>query len=120
MGKRQKVDSPNISAVANKDIIQRLNFLYQASVYLQSLEGRNLPAKQKDASDFDPPPTQNAVQKNVKKKHTANRRRTNDLARDYINCMRQVAQKTTVKMYEVFDFETKDLIERKTLTAILH
>ena len=70
MGKRQKEDSPNINAVANKDIIQRLDFLYQASVYLQSLEGRKLPTEQKVASDLNATPTQNVVKKNIKKKRT--------------------------------------------------
>ena len=38
MGKKQKEETPNINATPNRDIIQRLNFLYQASVYLQSIE----------------------------------------------------------------------------------
>ena len=100
MGKRQKEDSPNINAVANKDIIQRLNFLYQASVYLQSLEGGN---QQKGGSDLslNAQPTQSVAEKSVKQyaRKKRSNRRTNVLARDYIHCMRQVAQKTTVKMY---------------------
>jgi len=36
MVKKQKEETPNVNATANRDIVQRLNFLYQASSYLQS------------------------------------------------------------------------------------
>lgn len=64
-----KVDVPN---VVNRDIIQRLNFLYQASVYLSSC---------------------NPLQKAPKLVSTR------DLAKDYISTMKAVGQRTTVRMY---------------------
>src|SRR6266581_3589612 len=37
MGKKNKSEVPNPNNVVNRDILQRLNFLYQASVYLESI-----------------------------------------------------------------------------------
>jgi ribonuclease P protein subunit RPR2 len=90
MGKnlKQKEETNINSAAANKDIIQRLNFLYQASVYLQSLDvGR---------PDGGTPGADN--RKKPRSKRKSQKRTTGDLSREYIQCMRQVAQKTTVKM----------------------
>jgi len=93
MGKnlKQREETPNINTTANKDIIQRLNFLYQASVYLQSLDvglPRETPALNESAHKRKYPRTKRKTRK----------RTTGDLSREYIQCMRQVAQKTTVKM----------------------
>jgi ribonuclease P protein subunit RPR2 len=99
MGKKQKEDIPNLNAAANKDILQRLNFLYQASVYLQSLDGVDQSIsgsiiRNKEAAHIAPP-----IPKMRKRKETRmKRKRMGDLAREYVHCMREVAQKTTVKM----------------------
>jgi len=37
MGKKSKNDAPNPNRVANREVMQRLNYLYQASVYLNSI-----------------------------------------------------------------------------------
>ncbi|KAH8979127.1 hypothetical protein EDB92DRAFT_1981313 [Lactarius akahatsu] len=37
MGKKNKDEAPNPNGVVNRDILQRLNFLYQASAYLESI-----------------------------------------------------------------------------------
>lgn len=93
MVKKQKDETPNINATPNRDIIQRLNFLYQASVYLQSLElPVSIPVSPKMS---DSKHTQDVDGK--KKKHKR-KQTTGDLARTYIQCMRVVGQKTTVKM----------------------
>jgi len=85
MGKKQKEETPNINATPNRDIIQRLNFLYQASVYLQSISPSSSGSKAKHTQDL--------------KKHISRRKRTTgDLARSYAQCMRVVGQKTTVKI----------------------
>lgn len=83
MVKRQKEDTPNINATPNCDIIQRLNFLCQASVYLQSLE----------------PPSRSRSKGKGQRKGT-----TRDLARSYVQCMRAVGQKTTVKMCDILQY----------------
>jgi ribonuclease P protein subunit RPR2 len=110
MGKKQKVETPNINATPNRDIIQRLNFLYQASAYLQSLEPSasipisNHPSSSRSKSKgkakeiHTSQHTQEAGEK--KKKKHKRKLTTGDLARNYVQCMRIVGQKTTVKMYE--------------------
>ncbi|KAK0438336.1 RNAse P Rpr2/Rpp21/SNM1 subunit domain-containing protein [Desarmillaria tabescens] len=72
MAKKSKDEAPNPNNVPNRDIIQRLNFLYQASVYLNGVS-----------------PPQKRKQKRVT---------TSDLSRSYVSSMKIVGQKTTVKM----------------------
>lgn len=95
MVKKQKEETPNINATPNRDIIQRLNFLYQASVYLQSLEP-SISDKAKEIHDSKH--TQNVGGTKKKKKKHKRKQRTGDLARSYVQCMRVVGQKTTVKI----------------------
>lgn len=113
MVKKQKDEGPNINSTPNRDIIQRLNFLYQASVYLQSLDspaseshsissgkvrsrGKN---KESQITDDRSKQTHQDVSRKKKRKHKK-KQTTGDLARSYIQCMRVVGQKTTVKMYK--------------------
>ena len=94
MGKKHKDkdEVPNPNSAANRDIIQRLNFLYQASVYLNSMGA--------------PPSTSGGPclasdAKQEKGKRNRSRRSvvsTMDLSRSYIQSMKIVGQKTTVKM----------------------
>jgi len=124
MVKKQKEDTPNVNATTNRDIVQRLNFLYQASVYLQSIappeplinKGKErqldqVPYKAKDPMDINDDKLQvqsaNAQSKSHKRtRRKIHRKSTDDLARTYIQYMRVVGQKTTVKMcvYEMFKF----------------
>ena len=103
MGKKQKEETPNINATPNRDIIQRLNFLYQASVYLQSLEpSASIPISNHPSASGksrSKSTQKTAVSLEKKKKHKR-KYSTGDLARNYVQCMRIVGQKTTVKMYE--------------------
>jgi len=84
MAKKEKEETPNVNATQNRDIAQRLNFLYQASVYLQSIA----------------PSTTSGLRSNKGKheRRIGKKQTTGDLARSYIQCMRVVGQKTTVKM----------------------
>ena len=93
MGKKNNlnVQVPNTNSIANRDIIQRLNFLYQASVYLNGI----------------PPPsdavvTSDSLNANGAKKNRRRKLTTSDLSKSYIKTMKIVGQKTTVKMYEFF------------------
>lgn len=115
MGKKQKDETPNVNLTPNRDIIQRLNFLYQASVYLQSIEPPNSVPDTQNASTSKSHPRSSVKYRSegrgkakdlcgkkgdtsrlkVRRNQTAG-----DLARSYIQCMRVVGQKTTVKMYE--------------------
>lgn len=69
---KQAGDEHTPNQVQNRDIIQRLNFLYQAGAYLNAIPGSQ-------------PSTEGTVS-------------TSDLSRTYIKSMRLVGQKTTVKM----------------------
>jgi ribonuclease P protein subunit RPR2 len=94
MVKKQKEETPNINATPNRDIIQRLNFLYQASVYLQSLEPpASIPTSRKISDSKHTQDVDGKKKRKHKRKQT-----TGDLARSYVQCMRVVGQKTTVKM----------------------
>ncbi|KAK0188263.1 Rpr2-domain-containing protein [Armillaria mellea] len=72
MAKKAKDEAPNANSVPNKDILQRLNFLYQASVYLNGVASPSPPRR---------------------KRVTAG-----DLSRSYVSSMKIVGQKTVVKM----------------------
>jgi len=116
MVKKPKDDVPNVNATSNRDIIQRLNFLYQASVYLQSIEplsteGKQLPDLEQSkqlgddllsVNDKDHSKAsvgkQTALKSSTKTRRSTHKLRCGDLARSYVQCMRIVGQKTTVKM----------------------
>ncbi|KAF8070048.1 RNAse P Rpr2/Rpp21/SNM1 subunit domain-containing protein [Lyophyllum atratum] len=110
MAKKNRDEVPTANSVANRDIIQRLNFLYQASVYLNTV-----PSQQQSSSTVSnavpiPSTTPNAVSdgttrekkegKKPKKRANAAKRAVtaSDLARTYIATMKIVGQKTTVKI----------------------
>jgi len=96
MGKKNKDkdEAPNPNSVSNRDIIQRLNFLYQASVYLNSVggSGPSTVGEPHVASDVK-------EEKGKRKKSRRNILSTTDLSKSYINSMKIVGQKATVKMY---------------------
>ena len=105
MGKKQKEDVPNINSVANRDVIQRLNFMYQASVYLQSLstsastsmDESGVPPCEVSGSTTKLPSPQNSAK--GKRRRVIGRKKTvNDLAQSYVHALKLVGQKTTVKM----------------------
>ncbi|KAF9568183.1 Rpr2-domain-containing protein [Agrocybe pediades] len=113
MGKKQKEEIPNVNATTNRDIVQRLNFLYQASVYLQSIApsepSTDKPSKGKerdnttDAMDCDKEENKRELVASQsepckKARRKVHKKRTDDLARTYVQCMRVVGQKTTVKI----------------------
>lgn len=88
------VKPPNVNAVPNRDIMQRMNFLWQASVYLENLGS---------SSGSRAPVMDEEVQEEKTKETTKRRRRervvgVRDLAKVYIRTMKSVGQKTTTKM----------------------
>jgi len=97
MGKRRDAGA-SPSGVPNRDIFQRLNFLYQASAFLQSVSAPPLsPSKPQPAAAEDLGSLSSAG--------GARRRRrevreiaARDLACSYVRAMREVGKKTTVKM----------------------
>ncbi|KAF8625603.1 hypothetical protein AX15_005283 [Amanita polypyramis BW_CC] len=116
MAKKDKDQTPNPTSIQNKDIIQRLNFLYQASVYLTNLS-KDVPsttpvgagreryskaaASNLESRPIDAHPAHSDDKEKNKEERRATRRRirtTDDLARAYIDTMTTVGKKTTVKM----------------------
>ncbi|KAI0675402.1 RNAse P Rpr2/Rpp21/SNM1 subunit domain-containing protein [Trametes maxima] len=100
MGKKNKDQEPvaNLNSVANRDIIQRINFLYQASTYLNSLS-QSLPPTTDDVKQ--PPTAKNRGSVRQKRKKIKTLRHPNgtaELSRSYIGTMRIVGQKAMVRM----------------------
>ena len=117
MGKKNKSDTPNPSNIANRDILQRLNFLYQASAYLESISRQNAESMGSGAgpsgSTAGPSPGSTDVEKadiSTTRQSKAQRRkrdrgqrkgrgiRAADIGQGYVRAMRLISQKTTVKM----------------------
>lgn len=82
---KKKDEVPNANSVPNKDIIQRLNFMFQASVYL----GAAMPV---------PAPATTSS----KRTKRARKMNVHDLSKSYVNSMKIVANKTMVKMCVTF------------------
>ena len=132
MAKKNKDEAPNPNSVANRDILQRLNFLYQASAYLstmpnatassstQAAEPQSQPPLLEYSSSIHPvlhvpdrflmhrfinpkhPDGSRKQRKAVKRKSGVGRKLgVEEIARAYVRQMKQIGQKTTVKMYVV-------------------
>jgi ribonuclease P protein subunit RPR2 len=115
MGKKNKekdVDQvPNPNNASNRDIIQRLNFLYQASVYLNGVGAPrpSTPAAPGDANTEKMGATESGKQgKHKRKRHRKEVINTSDLSRSYIRTMKIVGKKTTVKMCVFFFLSLHD------------
>ena len=120
MGKKNKGELPNPSNITNRDILQRLNFLYQASVYLDSISRKCGGSVETDgggpslANDPGPsmdmtavgeaaPSSTASVSKVARRKRGQGQRkgrviRAADIGQGYVRAMRLIGQKTTVKM----------------------
>lgn len=129
MAKKNKDEVPNPNSVANRDILQRLNFLYQASAYLstmpnatassstQAAEPQSQPPLPEYSSSIHPvlhvpdrflmhrfinpkhPDGSRKQRKAVKRKSGVGRKLgVEEIARAYVRQMKQIGQKTTVKM----------------------
>lgn len=99
MAKKNKEQEPTatLNGVTNRDILQRLNFLYQASAYLNTIA----PHAAMVGSDSGEVTRTGAERKaersrsRRKKRHPAT---TSDLSRTYVATMKAISQKATVKM----------------------
>ncbi|KZT10824.1 Rpr2-domain-containing protein, partial [Laetiporus sulphureus 93-53] len=92
--------TPSLSGVANRDILQRLNFLYQASAYLQSIS-QDPTAKPIDRGRPSKLSPLQGPSKAEKKEIRRKQRHPNtavELSREYIKSMKIIGQKTMVKM----------------------
>jgi hypothetical protein len=83
MGRKVRDDVPSLKSIANKDIIVRLNFLYQACCYLHNVshEGQSVLTPVSQLSNRSPKTVPMA-----------------DLARDYVQTMMVTRKKSLVNM----------------------
>ena len=128
MGKKNKGELPNSSNITNRDILQRLNFLYQASVYVDSISRKcggsvDTAAAGPPASDPGPsidmmavgevaPSSTVSPSKATRRKRDWDQRkgrtiRAADIGQGYVRAMRVIGQKTTVKMRVIFRLLTR-------------
>lgn len=123
MGKKNKDEAPNPNSIPNRDIIQRLNFLYQASSYLNGIAGAHSGTEPRNAASgptngkITAPEEDASSGPGEKERETAEvdegdvlkggdtpkrpgqRKATaRDLARSYVKSMKIIGQKTNVKM----------------------
>jgi ribonuclease P protein subunit RPR2 len=91
MAKKGKDEAPNPHSVSNRDIIQRLNFLYQAGVYMNTISSGSGSSQSMSTSSV-----QN--EECTKKRRKRRKGTTSDLAKAYVSSMKTVGQRTTVKM----------------------
>ncbi|KAF8520343.1 RNAse P Rpr2/Rpp21/SNM1 subunit domain-containing protein [Hysterangium stoloniferum] len=85
-----KDDAPHPSGVPNREIFQRLNFLYQASAYLHGIHVSTTAMGQQ---------VDGAI--NASRKDQGKRKRVatlGDLGSSYIHCMRVIGRKSVVRM----------------------
>jgi hypothetical protein len=126
MGKKNKDEVPKPNNVVNRDILQRLNFLYQASVYLESISrqcrgsalaqagssGDNaaLPVDDLSTQPIAQPsallaagaPTMPLLKATGRRRHREQPKGrvicASDIGQGYVRAMRLIGQKATVKM----------------------
>jgi len=108
MGKKNKDEAPNPNGIANRDILQRLSFLYQASTYLESIshqsDVRRKARVDSPINTADVSSTTSTLSTARKGRHQERQRKrreitTADIGQAYVRTMKSIGQKTTVKMY---------------------
>jgi ribonuclease P protein subunit RPR2 len=93
--KKSQDDVPNPSSVQNRDIMQRLNYLYQASVLLGSTTALDN-SRSQPSRDWSCPSRRQIRERELpKKRHPSTML---DLSRTYVRSMKVIGTKTTVRM----------------------
>ncbi|KAH8107874.1 Rpr2-domain-containing protein [Cristinia sonorae] len=106
MAKKGKDEAPNPSSVANRDILQRMNFLYQASAFLNTIVDPPAvpePPSPPVVSSIASTPVQQERQLKIQRKRVERLKKRHPptcaaLSRSYINSMKIIGQKTNVKL----------------------
>ena len=98
MAKKTKDDVPNPNSVSNRDILQRFNFLYQASALLGMLE-----TPPKAMEQPIPATLTGKARREEKRRRNRDRHSTApiDLSRTYVRSMKAIGQKTNMRLYVV-------------------
>ena len=118
---------PNPTSVTNQDVLQRLNFLYQASVLLNGLappssipHDGDLPMPSTTPNDRGTGTEEDNPPSRHKKSQRKKRRRVvsfEELSRSYVETMKSVGQKTNVKLC-VFDSSSSRVLPVASLTRL--
>lgn len=102
--KQPKDDTPNPNNVVNREIFQRLNFLYQASAYLKGIEAPvSTPL---EGSHVEHPSRGNFLKKGRKRRQVT----LGELGSNYVQCMRTIGNKSVIRMF-VLCFSTLLLLK---------
>lgn len=115
-GKNGKgVNLAGINTVPNRDIMQRMNFLWQASVLLEGLGGSGVgdtgTGTSTSRGDGASEVKGNSVESGMKTKKVRTKKVNGcDLARMYVRTMNVVGQRTTTKMFVLSVFPSSILI----------
>ena len=95
MAKKTKDEAPNPNSVSNRDTLQRLNFLYQASVLLSANGAPPAPPPKPIASSVKGKLRKEEMRKRNLERHSTAKV---DLARTYVKSMKAIGQKTNTRM----------------------
>ncbi|KAI0796372.1 RNAse P Rpr2/Rpp21/SNM1 subunit domain-containing protein [Irpex lacteus] len=99
--KKSQDDVPNPNSVQNRDIMQRLNFLYQASVLLGT-STQPVPQYEHQSKPSGSQSGAQKISKRQKRKQEMLEQRNPstaiDLSRTYVRSMKVIGKKTTVRM----------------------
>lgn len=104
MARKSKDEAPNPNSISNRDILQRMNFLYQASTYLNGFGNDDQPGTKPtdNTNAIDLPPDEREKQQKSQIRHERRKQRhpatLGDLSRTYVRSMKIISQKTTVRM----------------------
>ncbi|KAL1746419.1 RNAse P Rpr2/Rpp21/SNM1 subunit domain-containing protein [Schizophyllum fasciatum] len=94
-GKAAKDAAPSFGAVSNRDLLQRMNFLYQSSAYLNTI--LSYPSSSASTATAVPSPAERPIPQGEKmsKRRQAT---TADLSREYIKNMKAVGRKSVMRV----------------------
>lgn len=101
MAKKSKDEFPNPDSVSNRDVLQRLNFLYQASALLGTVQ-----TPPKAFQEAIPKGLTGQERKEEKRRRNKARHSTAcvDLSRAYVKSMKVIGQKTNTRLYELHPY----------------
>ena len=95
MAKKSKDEFPNPHSVSNRDVLQRLNFLYQASALLGTVQVPPKKFQEPIPNDVTGRARKEEMRKRNKMRHST---ACADLSRTYIKTMKAIGQKTNMRL----------------------
>lgn len=95
MAKKSKEEFPNPNSVSNRDVLQRLNFLYQASTLLGTVQVPPEEFRQPTLSSLTGKEKKEEMRRRNKLRHST---ACADLSRTYIKTLKTIGQKTNTRL----------------------